>query len=154
MKNFKLSDLIFESLKEYEIEWRNEYPDIHDTEDLLGLIENPKNNFELNYKEKQEMIQRAKKIIHYSRNGFVLCGSNFLSIEEIYQEALIVAEHCDIPTCRRAILEVNKDKKIREKIEVKLSQKVKKDLEIREINKGNLSNKFEIKTGLVRVSFD
>jgi hypothetical protein len=150
----QLSSMIFETLKEYEIEWSNQFPDIHNTEDLIELLRKPKDNFELNYKEKQEMIQKAKRILHYSRNGFVLSGTNYLSIEDIYEEGLMVSEHCDIPTCRRAISELNHDQKIRQKIEIKLSQKVKKDLELKKINKSELNNKLEVSKGFYRVDFD
>lgn len=149
----QLSGMIFETLKEYEIEWSNQFPDIHNTEDLIELLQKPKDNFELNYKEKQEMIQKAKRLLHYCRNGYVLSGTNYLSVDDIYHEGLIVSEHCDIPTCRRAISELNQDLKIRQKIDVKMSQKVKKELEIKKINKSELNNKLEIKTGFFYVEF-
>tara|TARA_R110001606_G_scaffold385039_2_gene548300 strand:+ start:204 stop:746 length:543 start_codon:yes stop_codon:yes gene_type:complete len=150
----QLSGLITDCLKEQEIEWSQEYPDIDDSEDLLTLLQNPKDNFELNYKEKQQMIQKAKQILHYCRNGFVLSGSNYLSVEQIYNEGLFIAEHCDIPTCRRAISELNSDNKIRERIEMKISKKVKKDLENKKISKDLLSNKVELKRGFYKISFD
>jgi hypothetical protein len=149
----QLSAMIFETLNDTEIVWNNQYPDIHSTEDLTKLLSNPKDNFELNYKDKQEMIQRAKRILHYCRNGFVLSGTNYLSVEDVYHEGLIVTEHCDIPTCRRAISELNQDQKIRQKIEIKLSQKVKKNLELKKINKSELNNKLEIGTGFFRLDF-
>ena len=31
----QLSGMIFETLKEYEIEWSNQFPDVHNTEDLI-----------------------------------------------------------------------------------------------------------------------
>jgi len=141
-------------LETEEIEWSAEFPEINYSEDLIELLQKEKDNSELNYKGKQEMIQRAKHIIHYCRNGFLLGGSLFISIEELYEEAMIVANHCDIPTCRRAINELNQDLKIRTKIEIKISTKVKKDLEQKKINKSELTNKFKRENGIYKISFD
>jgi len=150
-----LSESILLLLKDnLKIDWSSHYPDIMDTEDMFELISNPKDNCELNYKGKQEMIQKAKYIIHYCRNGFLLGGSSFMSVEELYQEGLLVANHCDIPTCRRAIQELNQDLKIRTKIEIKVSTKVKKDLELKKINKRKLTNRFTIESGIYKISFD
>jgi hypothetical protein len=137
-----------------EIQWNNEFPNINDNEDLMELLQKPKHNCELNYKDKQEMIQRAKYIIHYCRNGFLLGGSSFLSVEELYEEGLVIANHCNIPTCRRAINELNLDLKIRTKIQIKVSTKVKKDLEQKKINKSELTNKFKREHGIFIIYFD
>ena len=150
----ELSEKIFKLLEDFEIEWSAENPEINETEDLIDLLQNQKDNYELDYKAKQEMIQKAKRILHYCRNGFILSGSNYLSIEEVYSEGLIVSEHCDIPTCRRAIKELNCDKKIREPIEIKLSNKIKKELKQKNINKDLLSNKLEFRKGYFKVDFD
>jgi len=149
-----LSQKIFECLQEFEIEWSEEFPEINTQQDLIELLENPKDNLELDYKATQEMIQRAKRIIHYCRNGYIISGSNYLSIEDIYSEGLIVSDHCDIPTCRRAVKELNSDKKIREPIEIKISNKVKKELEQKNINKDLLSNRLQFRKGYYRVDFD
>jgi hypothetical protein len=145
---------IVKALEEEDIEWSGEFPNINDNEDLIEILHKPKDNCELNYKGKQEMIQRAKHIIHYCRNGFLLGGSSYTSIDELYEEALQVAEHCDIPTCRRAIHELNQDLKIRTKIKIKVSNKVKKDLEQKKINKSELTNKFTRTSGFYKIDFD
>jgi hypothetical protein len=70
------------------------------------------------------------------------------------QEGIIVANHCDIPTCRRAIDELNNDPKIRNKIEKKISPKVKKTLEQKKINKDELTPKLQFHSGNYELSFD
>ena len=80
--------------------------------------------------------------------------TDYLSIDEIYQDGILVANHCDIPTCRRAISEINKDQKIRNKIEPKLSPKMKKTLEQKKINKSDLLPKMKFERKYIELSFD
>ena len=138
----------------YQINYSSDYPEFFKNEDLIEYLSLPKSNEELNYKEKSEMIQKAKKIINYCRNGFMISITDYLSIDQIYQEGIIVANHCDIPTCRRAIDELNNDPKIRNKIEKKISPKVKKTLEQKKINKDELTPKLQFHTGNYELVFD
>jgi hypothetical protein len=100
------------------------------------------------------MIQKAKKIINYCRNGYMLSFTEYFSIDEIYQDGIIVANHCDIPTCRRAIDEFNKDPKVRNKLEKKISPKMKKILEQKKINKESLQPKMKVDKKPVCINFD
>ena len=100
------------------------------------------------------MIQKAKRLINYARNGYMISFTDYLSIDEIYQDGILVANHCDIPTCRRAINELNKDPKIRNKIEQKLSPKMKKTLEQKKINKADLKPQMKIVRKYIELSFD
>lgn len=136
-----------------EIEYHSDY-DFHSSEDLLNYLENEKPNVDLNYREKGQMITLAKKLIHYSRNGHSIALSDFNDIDEIYQKGLLVANHGDIPTCRRAIDELNNDLKIRNKIEIKISPKIQKELEQKKIDKNSLNNSFNVQKKYVRLTFD
>ena len=140
-------------LENYLIEYCSSY-DFHSSEDLLSYLENDKPNIDLNYREKGQMITLAKKLIHYSRNGHSIALSDFNDIDEIYQKGLLVANHGDIPTCRRAIDELNNDQKIRNKIEIKISQKIQKELEQKKIDKSSLNNNFNIQKKYVCLTFD
>lgn len=122
--------------------------------DLLTYLTNSKPNIDLNYKEKSEMITLAKMIIKYSRNGYSIALSNFESIDEIYQKGILLSNHGDIPTCRRAVTELNNDTKIRNKIEIKISPKIKRDLEQKKINKDSLTNQFKYEKKYTVLSFD
>ena len=108
----ELCNLFVKTLDDFEISWNSDYPEFYKNSDLLKFLSEQKSNEELNYKEKSEMIQKAKKILNYCRNGFMLSFTEYLSHDAIYQDGIIVANHCDIPTCRRAIDELNTDPKI------------------------------------------
>ena len=138
----------------YEITFSADYPDFYTNSHLYEYLALPKSNEELNYKEKTEIIQKAKRLINYSRNGYLISFTDYLSIDEIYQDGVIVANHCDIPTCRRAIDELNNDQKIRNKIEKKLSPKVKKILEQKKINKADLAPRLKFERKYIELSFD
>ena len=133
----ELSDAFIETLEDFEISWSSDLPTLYDNKQLLEYLSEQKCNEELNYQEKTEMIQKAKKIINYCRNGFMISFT-----------------HCDIPTCRRAIDEFNKDPKIRNKIEKKISPKIKKTLEQKKINKEDLKPKYKFKKGHYEIRFD
>ena len=140
--------------EDYEISFSPDYPDFFKNEDLIEYLSLPKSNEELNYQEKSEMIQKAKKLINYARNGFMLSFTEYISHDDLYQDGIIVANHCDIPTCRRAIDELNKDPKIRNKIEKQITPKIKKKLDQKKINKEELQPKFKFRRGVYEINFD
>jgi hypothetical protein len=158
-KQYNKNDLniIFTELlvtEDFQIGFSTDYPDFFKNEDLIEYLSLPKSNEELNYKEKSEMIQKAKKIINYARNGYMISFTDYLSHDLIYQDGIIVANHCDIPTCRRAIDELNKDPKVRNKIEQQITPKVKKKLEQKKINKEELNPRFKFRRGHYEINFD
>ena len=140
--------------EDYEISFSPDYPDFFKNEDLTEYLSLPKSNEELNYQEKSDMIQKAKKLINYARNGFMLSFTEYISHDDLYQDGIIVANHCDIPTCRRAIDELNNDPKIRNKIEKQITPKIKKKLDQKKINKEELQPKFKFRRGHYEISFD
>ncbi len=140
--------------QDFEINFSPDYPDFFKNEDLIEYLSLPKSNEELNYQEKSEMIQKAKKLINYARNGYMLSFTEYISHDDLYQDGIIVANHCDIPTCRRAIDELNKDPKIRNKIEKQITPKIKKKLDQKKINKEELQPKFKFRRGVYEINFD
>jgi len=140
--------------EDFEINFSPDYPDFFKNEDLIEYLSLPKSNEELNYQEKSEMIQKAKKLINYARNGYMLSFTEYISHDDLYQDGIIVANHCDIPTCRRAIDELNKDPKIRNKIEKQITPKVKKKLDQKKINKEELQPKYKFRRGVYEINFD
>jgi hypothetical protein len=140
--------------EDYQINFSTDYPEFFKNEDLTSYLSVPKSNEELNYKEKSEMIQKAKKLINYARNGYMISFTDYLSHDAIYQDGIIVANHCDIPTCRRAIDELNKDPKIRNKIEKQISPKIMKTLQQKKINKDELNPRYKFRRGYYEISFD
>ncbi len=140
--------------EDFEINFSPDYPDFFKNEDLIEYLSLPKSNEELNYKDKSDMIQKAKKLINYARNGYMLSFTEYISHDDLYQDGIIVANHCDIPTCRRAIDELNKDPKIRNKIEKQITPKVKKKLDQKKINKEELQPKYKFRRGVYEINFD
>jgi hypothetical protein len=137
-----------------ELEWVEDYPEIFKGSDLIEYLEKPKFNSELNYKDRQDMIHSAKIILNYCRSGFLISNTKFKDYDELYALAATISLHCDIPTCRRAINEFNLDSKLRNKFEIKLSQKCKKDLDQKNINKAELMSSFGFKKGIYHLSFE
>ena len=150
--SINLTDLLVS--EDYEINFSPDYPDFFDNSDLIEYLALPKSNEELNYKDKTDMIQKAKRLINYSRNGYMISFTDYLCIDQIYQDGILVANHCDIPTCRRAINELNKDPKIRTKIELMLSPKMKKTLEQKKINKADIAPQLKFERKYIELTFD
>jgi len=148
-------ELYFQLLNtENTFDWSNEYPEIYQCSELVELLEKPKANTELDYRQKQEIIHEAKTVLNYCRNGYLLSNTEYQCYDDLYIVAMKVSQHCDISTCRRAISEFNKDQKLRNKIEPKISQKMQKILEQKKINKQDLIPKLMIKREPIRVTFD
>jgi len=150
----ELGNKIIDILEDILIEYNEEYPDIETTDNLKTLLTSPKISNELNYKEKQEVIHNAKILLNYSRNGYLISNTKFKDFETIYELALKISNDCDIPTCRRAINEFNLDPKLRTKIDMKISSKVKKELNQKKINKDALTSNFEFKKGIYMIEFN
>ena len=137
-----------------ELDWSEEFPEIFKGSDLIEYLEKPKFNSELNYKDRQEMIHSAKIILNYCRSGFLISNTKFKCYDDLFDLAQKVSLHCDIPTCRRAINEFNLDSKLRNKFEIKLSQKCKKELDQKNIKKSELINNIGFKSGIYQLSFE
>tara|TARA_R110000803_G_scaffold63165_1_gene123719 strand:- start:164 stop:709 length:546 start_codon:yes stop_codon:yes gene_type:complete len=137
-----------------DLEWSDEFPEIFKASDLITYLEKPKFNSELNYKDRQDMIHSAKIILNYCRSGFLISNTKFKSYDELYSLAAKVSLQCDIPTCRRAINEFNLDAKLRNKFEIKLSQKCEKELQQKNIKKSELINNIGFKKGIYHLSFE
>ena len=144
---------IISYLKYNDISFIKEFPDIHSSEDLKKYLSKEKPNNELNYKQRQEIIQISKKLIQYCRGGYSIALSKYESLDEIYSEATNVSNYCDIPTCRRAITEINLDPKIRNKIPMNMSLKIKQQLTNKAKNKQEPMPALIIKRGKFDVVF-
>ena len=97
---------------------------IDDLEGLKEYLQKP-NQTRITVKEKSEIMDIAKDIIFYSKNGFLLSTSNFECTDEIKSKADYISCYGNIPTVARAIKMLNEDDKIKPKIELILSGKIK-----------------------------
>ena len=95
----------------------------------------------------------AKKLIAYSRNGYYLIPQGYMDAIEVYRDATYIAKFPEIPSVRKAIELVNKDPKMREKIQMVIPRRVKKQLEKRKaVKQSNIP--LYIKRGEFLIEFD
>lgn len=148
-------EVYFQLINTEEVfDWNCLYEEINSWSELAYLLERPKANTGLDYREKQEIIHDAKILLNYCRNGYLLTNTSFKDFDELYLLALRVGRQGDISTCRRAITEFNKDNKLRNKITPDISQRMQKVLDQKKINKQELIPKLTIRKEPIRLTFD
>ena len=107
---------------------------------------------------KSKHIQEAemiKKIIYYcSKCSYVISYSNYDNIQQIIHDANIIKYFGNEPSVRRAIKLLNKDNKIKEPIQLIMSEKCKARLDKLEQIKKDNSVKFKVIKGDIRVVFE
>ena len=154
-KNKKqLQDAIVEVVRYLDnVEPEQEYFFINCKEELIDYLERQNPAKTLTIKEKQEVMLTAKKLIAYSRNGYYLIPQGYMDAIEVYKDATYIAKFPEIPSVRKAIELVNKDPKMREKIEMVIPRRVKKQLEKRKaVKQSNIP--LYIKRGEFLIEFD
>jgi|TARA_E500000318_G_C3555210_1_gene210780 hypothetical protein len=154
-KNKKqLQDAIIEVVRYLDnVEPEQEYFFINSKEELIDYLERQNPAKTLTIKEKQEVMLTAKKLIAYSRNGYYLIPQGYMDAIEVYKDATYIAKFPEIPSVRKAIELVNKDPKMREKIEMVIPRRVKKQLEKRKaVKQSNIP--LYIKRGEFVIEFD
>tara|TARA_R110002012_G_scaffold313288_1_gene524772 strand:+ start:599 stop:1153 length:555 start_codon:yes stop_codon:yes gene_type:complete len=93
------------------------YFDISDVNDLREYLKKPSPKQVLSVKQKDLILDKSKKIINYCRTcGYCLRATTYDTMEELLEDAMIIRKYCDIPTCRRAIKLLNKDTKLKNKV--------------------------------------
>ena len=104
------------------IQYIEDYSDL--SKGLKDYLEKP-NQTRITVKEKSEIMDIAKDIIFYCKNGFLISTSNFEDTDEIKSKADYISCYGNIPTVARAINMLNVDDKIRPNVELILSGKIK-----------------------------
>jgi len=96
-----------------------------------------------------------KKILHYCyKSNYVISFSNYDKLEDIIKDANRIKYFGNEPSVRRAIKLLNKDNKIKDKIELIMSDKCRARLDrIEQIKKDN-SVKFKVIKGTHKIVFD
>lgn len=154
-KNKKqLQDAIVEVVRFLDnVEPEQEYFFINCKEELIEYLvkQNPAKT--LTIKEKQDVMMIAKKLIAYARNNYFLLPSGYMDTIEVYKDTTYIAKFPEIPSVRKAVDLINKDPKIREKIEMVIPRRVKKQLEKRKaVKQANIP--LYIKRGEFILTFD
>jgi hypothetical protein len=136
-----------------EIEPEYEYYFVDDMEGLKRYLLEPNQTKNITIATKEKVIKDSRRIVAYCQSGYEIFP-HFQSKDEVYECAKIVAQHCDISTCRRAIKLINEDRSMPNKIEAVISNRVKKQLERREIVKKRTRGQFRTRAGNFRVTFE
>lgn len=138
-----------------EIEPEYEYYFVNDIEELKRYLSNPNQTKNITVATKEKIIKDSRRIIAYCLSGFQLFP-HFTTKEEVYETGKLVAEHCDISTCRRAIKLLNEDRDIikKGKIEPIISNRIQLQLKRKELVKKTTRGQFRTRTGCFRVSFE
>ena len=100
-------------------------------------------------------FDKVRNILHYAKDcNYVVHLSNYDRFEDILEDAKYLANFGDEPSVRRAIKLFNKDAKLEDIIEPKISPKVLKSIQERERIKKDTRPRMKIKTGDFTLSFD
>ena len=99
-------------------------------------------------------MRKAKQIIAYCNNQFLLTCSCYLDFDSLMSDADEIKKYGDIPTCRRAINLLNNDPKITHKLEIHISSKTSKKLQEKEMLKSIQYPKLTITRKQITLTFD
>ena len=127
-----------------EIKEDNDYYFIKNKKELMDYLINPDSSKTLTVREKGEVMELAKYIIMYCKNGFYLTHSPFLDYDDMIK---------NIPSVKKAIEGLNLDTKLKKKIDIIMSARMRKKME----RKKRLNSKYYggliVKTGNFVVDF-
>jgi len=132
----------------------NDYYFIKDKQELIEYLTNPDCSKTLSVKEKDEVMELSKYIIMYCKNGFYLSHSPFLDWDDMIEKAKHISQYGDIPSVRRAIELLNRDRKLNQKIEVMMSSRCKKQLQRKEKQRQKFVGGLKVKRGKFVLNFD
>ncbi len=154
-KNKKqLQDAIVETVRYLDnVQPEDEYFFVNSKEELIDYLQkqNPAKN--LTIKEKTDVMIIAKKLIGYSRNGYYLLPSGYMDTIDVFKDASYIAKFPEIPSVRKAVELINLDPKLRDKIEMIIPRRVKKQLDKRKkVKQKNIP--LYIKRGEFILNFD
>jgi hypothetical protein len=112
-----------------EILPEREYFNVHNKKELLEYLEGPCENLNLSVREKKKVITIAKLITIYCREGYYEVRPHFLDFDHLIQSAIYIAQFGDISSVRKAIEKLNLDSRVKPKIEIKISNRQKLQIE-------------------------
>tara|TARA_R110002020_G_scaffold35921_2_gene108160 strand:- start:1059 stop:1610 length:552 start_codon:yes stop_codon:yes gene_type:complete len=124
---------------------------LHQLKTYLSTI----NQSKINSSQTRELImKKAKKLIAYGKNGYILTSDVYPSVDDIIEDVEIIIPFGDSPSVRKAIEWINNDSKISEKYFPEISEQVKRKLEEKKTMKKNFSGKLIVKYGHFEIRFD
>jgi hypothetical protein len=101
-----------------------------------------------------DINEKVKNLIYYCKKcNYEISLSNYDSINDVIKHSTDISIYGNMPNVRRAIKLINKDVKIKEKIELVMSQKVRRTLLHQEKVKKETTPSFKVKRGEYVVVF-
>ena len=130
------------------------YSNIKDKDQLINMLNNPNCFKPLSVKDKYDVMQFCKDIIHYSRHGYILENTNFNSREEIVLQMDDLLKYGDIPSLRRACRLLSADPYINKKFVPIISPYMERIINDKKIKKIKKINGLIVRTGGFVVVFN
>ena len=118
----------------------------------LDFLENENQNKKLTIKEKNNIILKAKKIIAFHKNGYIIERSLYNNFQEIIDDCNYISQYGDISSVRRAIKFINQKYDLN--INCIIPNETKELLDEKEEIKKSSVKGFSFKTGKFIVQFD
>jgi len=127
-----------------------------DLEYLKIYLSLPNPNKLLSVKERNEILKICKEIIHYCNTGFCIENTIFSDVNQLIDNLDYVKQYGDIPSVRRSCKLIKGDIKMNRDFIPIISDKVKRDLELKKQNKikNKKINNLIVKYGVYKVIFD
>ena len=132
----------------------NDFYFIKNKIELIDYLINPDSSKTLTVKQKEEVMELAKYIIMYCKNGYYLSHSPFIDFDEMVEKAIYISNYGDIPSVRKAVDSLNKDVKLINKIKLIMSSKCKKKLQRKKRLKQKFQGGLTVKRGCYIITFD
>ena len=127
---------------------------LNSKEELLKFLSSQNPDKILSVKDRTKLMEYCKEVIIYCNNDFNIDCCSFQTVEEIHIQTADIAIHGDIPSVRRAIKLLNKDTKLKDKIKPVISNKMRKQMNLKKSKKSKIYYGLKIKNEEFILSFD
>tara|TARA_R110000765_G_scaffold20076_1_gene52327 strand:+ start:843 stop:1403 length:561 start_codon:yes stop_codon:yes gene_type:complete len=134
---------------------RKQYYACDDLDDLREYLKNSSPKQVLTIKEKDLIIDKAKKIIFFCNiAGYCIGSTTYSTMDEVLEDANDIRRYGDIPTIRRAIKLLNQCSFINGKIECIITYRCQQRIDRKHRIKKNGLARMTLATGHFELSFD
>lgn len=105
-------------------------------------------------KTRSMVMMKAKKLIAYGKNGYLLTEIGYSKIEDLLEDVETIIPFGDSPSVRKAINWINNDPKIKEKFFPVISEITKKKLEEKQKLREQAAPQWILRKGHFVITFD
>jgi len=151
----QLSDKLFTCLDTIDkIEPDYDYYQITTINELKEYLYKPNQKKLLSIKDKNEIMAMAKLIIQFCKAGHNINISYFDNQDDVYIEARRISQFGDIPSVRRMCSLLNKNPYSQECVYPIISQKVRKQLEMKKLTSKKIHSVLTVTHGKYVIDFN